>query len=922
MKRSTVAAALVAVLVIGLAAAASASVTPLQLKRSIEAEAWAAEHPASCALLDNPETVAMMDGLLLKLAVLCERPDLLGAVLAEEGSMPGESRDTLGVDVMVNDAASDTGTSRTQSETSVSRNETTGMLCAGYNDSTGYFAQGLGFTGFSSSADGGATWVDRTSLDSSTFGDPGMVWRKTDGKFYFVTLNSSGLGIYRSDDDCQTFSFLSNPHVSGNDDKELMAIDNNPASAHYGRIYVAWTDFNDGHIKVVTSDNGTSWSSPVDVSTHSNVQGAWPTIAPNGDVYVAWAHWAAFQTGPLDIEVARSTNGGTSFSFVTNPLTGAVLPRAAAATSSCGRPALNGNIRYLPSPQIAVGSDGVVHVVYGYDPDGYNTGDVINVYYRRSTDNGATWGTEVQLNDDATTRDQFFPTLSVGPTNVVSASWYDRRNDAGNLNFQYYQSMSFDGGLTWSPNTLISDASSGVVLDGSLATCYHGDYDTQIQSPAAAVLVWADDRTAAGQTNPNVWNDTVAISNDFLLTADPVATSACVPNDATYTISALQFNGFTEPVTLSASGNPAGSTVGFSTNPVTPPGTSTMTIGTSGASAGNSTITVTGTSSPSAIVHTVDVDLALFSGTPGTPTLTSPANGAINVPVRPAFTWTAASGAADYLLEVATDAGFGSVIYSATVAGTTQTPGSDLPSNTRLYWRVTANNPCGSTVSSVFSFTTVALPGDCATGTTPHVLYDYGFESGLSGWTHSGTGDTWAVVASNPHSGTSSAFASDPGSVTDQRLVSPEVALPTGEDPVVIKFWHVPDLEPSGSTACYDGGILEVSTDGGSTWTQVAAADILVGPYTGIVSSSFGNPLAGLSAWCGATSYLQTIADVTAYAGQNALFRFRLGSDTSVSHPGWNLDDVLVQSCQVTDTMPFLDGFETGDTSRWSLTVP
>jgi len=82
---------------------------------------------------------------------------------------------------------------------------------------------------------------------------------------------------------------------------------------------------------------------------------------------------------------------------------------------------------------------------------------------------------------------------------------------------------------------------------------------------------------------------------------------------------------------------------------------------------------------------------------------------------------------------VASDPGFASILYSATVAGTTQTPGTDLPSNTHLYWRVTANNPCGTMVSTVFNFSTVALPGDCATGSVPNVLYDYGFEAGVGG---------------------------------------------------------------------------------------------------------------------------------------------------------------------------------------------
>jgi hypothetical protein len=116
----------------------------------------------------------------------------------------------------------------------------------------------------------------------------------------------------------------------------------------------------------------------------------------------------------------------------------------------------------------------------------------------------------------------------------------------------------------------------------------------------------------------------------------------------------------------------------------------------------------------------------------------------------------------------------------------------------------------------------------------------------------------------------------------------------------VLKFWHAPNLESSGTTACYDGGILEVSADGGTIWTQVPPANLLVGGYTGAVSGSYSNPLAGLLAWCGPNPapYQQTIADLSAYAGQTVQVRMRLGTDTSVSRPGWDVDDVLVQSCQ------------------------
>ncbi len=183
-------------------------------------------------------------------------------------------------------------------------------------------------------------------------------------------------------------------------------------------------------------------------------------------------------------------------------------------------------------------------------------------------------------------------------------------------------------------------------------------------------------------------------------------------------------------------------------------------------------------------------------------------------------------------------------------------------------------------------------------GTFPTVEYSDDFESGAAGWTHGGTGDTWALSTANPHAGSYAFHADNPASVSDQQLVSPAVALPTGQDPLTLSFWNYQHMETRAG-GCFDGGILEVSTNGGSSWTQVPNANLLTDPYDGPVSASFGNPLAGLDAWCGTNpqSYLDSIADISAYAGQSVNFRFRLGTDTSVSRPGWDIDDVTVQSC-------------------------
>ena len=490
---------------------------------------------------------------------------------------------------------------------------------------------------------------------------------------------------------------------------------------------------------------------------------------------------------------------------------------------------------------------------------------------------------------------------------------------AGNIALGYnvssqtvYPSIRYAGRLASDPlGTLPQGEYTLINGSGVNGSNRYGDYSAMSVDPVDDCTFWF-----TGQWNASSqWSTRIGAfkfdacgTPNFTLAASPDSQEICVGANAAYAVNIGSVSGYNDPVTLSTVGNPG--TAGFSANPVTPPGSSTLTI--SGAPVGVYSFNIVGTAAgPN--VHQDTVGLTVQAAVPGVPVLAAPANGALNVPAMPVFTWNAVTGASSYSIQVATDASFANIVASAIgLANPTWTSNVTLNTNTMYYWRVWATNACGVGIySSVFSFRTVAAPGDCAFGTTANVLYQYGFESGASGWTSSGTGNTWAIAASNPHSGASHYHANDPATVSDQRLVSPPVMLPTGQNPVVLKFWHVPNLENSGSNACYDGGILEVSIDAGTTWAQVPAANLLVGPYTGAVSGTFGNPLAGLPAWCGATSYINTIADVSVYAGQTAQFRMRLGSDRSVSDSGWDVDDVMIQSCQ-TPTAVKLSGLNAG----------
>jgi hypothetical protein len=372
-------------------------------------------------------------------------------------------------------------------------------------------------------------------------------------------------------------------------------------------------------------------------------------------------------------------------------------------------------------------------------------------------------------------------------------------------------------------------------------------------------------------------------------------------------------NGFSDPVTMSfVPGLPVGFSGSYTVNPVTPPGTTVANLSVdSTATPGPTAITLRG--SAGGIDRDLELAVNVATLSAPAPALTAPADGATNVPAQPTFTWAASAQASTYLIEIATDAGFTNVILSQTVTETTFQPTAALPLDTQIWWRVTAGNDCGSATSTVFSFFTQPGPGQCGTGTTTQVLFEDGVEEGANGWTHDaavGT-DSWTISGSRPFTGVSSWKATDPSSIADQRLTSPVITLPADLSGLNLQFQHWPLIEGGGDT-CADGGILEVALDGG-VFGQVPSGQFLVGGYNGTVSSGSGNPLAGNPAWCGLeTEYQQVIVDLSTYAGHDAQFRFRLGSNNTSPREGWYIDDIKTQGCSEggTPDLIFEDGFE------------
>jgi hypothetical protein len=98
--------------------------------------------------------------------------------------------------------------------------------------------------------------------------------------------------------------------------------------------------------------------------------------------------------------------------------------------------------------QIAYG-DGVLHVIRG-------GGGIVEVRYNRSTDGGLSWGNQTLLSDDDGIPSQW-PSVAADPYGGVYAVWFDYVNSpSGSSGYLFYR-RSTDRGATWQPVQYLSD---------------------------------------------------------------------------------------------------------------------------------------------------------------------------------------------------------------------------------------------------------------------------------------------------------------------------------------------------------------------------------------------------------------------------------------------------------------------------------
>ena len=274
--------------------------------------------------------------------------------------------------------------------------------------------------------------------------------------------------------------------------------------------------------------------------------------------------------------------------------------------------------------------------------------------------------------------------------------------------------LSLDGGLTY-PITLAT------------ATPNDGSQTVQVpnqQTTAARVMVRANGNIFYDISNTD-FTIAAPTSPDYTLAVTNATGTACQPGPAAYTVQVGSILGYSDPVTLGTSGLPAGLSASFGTNPLSPVGSTTLTIGNTNAVAPgvyNFTLTANSTSGPKSLALVLEV-----FASPGQVSLLSPTDGTVAFSPGSPLTWNADPNADTYDIQIATDPGMTNIVESGSgITGTSyQTTVANQPLTT-YYWRVQSVNTCGfGTPSPIWSYTTDA----CVNVTVRIVLDRYGSET-------------------------------------------------------------------------------------------------------------------------------------------------------------------------------------------------
>ena len=258
-------------------------------------------------------------------------------------------------------------------------------------------------------------------------------------------------------------------------------------------VHVVWFDKRDGNYEIYykrSTDAGVNWGTDTRLTSNSS-DSRYPSVAVSGSIiHVVWYD---NRDGNNEIYYKRSTDAGVSCVADTR---------------------LTNNTGNSRSPSVAV-TGSVVHIAW---EDNRNAN--YDIYYKRSSDGGISWGTDVRMtNNNSSYSESASITVSGSVVHVV---WQDYRDDG---NYEIYYKRSTNDGVSWGADTRLTNSTSNssspsVSVSGSVVHVAwqdyrDGDWEIYYKRSTNDGVSWGVDTRLTNNTSDS-YSPSVAVSGSVV----------------------------------------------------------------------------------------------------------------------------------------------------------------------------------------------------------------------------------------------------------------------------------------------------------------------------------------------------------------------------------------------------------------------
>ena len=306
------------------------------------------------------------------------------------------------------------------------------------------------------SNDRGQTWsspriIHPDGAESGGQWDSQVVVDPVDGQTVYVSFlqnNKSDIAVGKSRDFGATWSFVTADATNASTDKPILAVRGQDVYVVYNHAQTIWGAY--------SHDGGANFA---EVKINQNGKLGWSlagggTVTPNGNVYFAWAGYEnnGGAKGKVNLFVSGSTDGGRTWTTKTIEVS--------EAPPQC--PDFNCGWAYLGA-QLVLASDST-NTVYLLWNAGSTPFGAERIYFAKSTDGGNTYTQKAEVSTAPPGTHHAFPAIAAVGNGEVRISWMDARAHSAASDkdrWNVYYRASTNGGASWSTEVDVSTFVSG-----------------------------------------------------------------------------------------------------------------------------------------------------------------------------------------------------------------------------------------------------------------------------------------------------------------------------------------------------------------------------------------------------------------------------------------------------------------------------